>query len=229
MNEINLLQINNETICPITLFGRNRSSLVTDYHKRVMSEKFSIPINYIECNFPSVSHGQMMNYVISQTIDSIQPDYYWFLDNDSCILKKRCIDIMYDFVKNKQTIAGQFWQSNHLVGPNGQIPHPYISQAFLWFPTTLFYKLGRHDLDHWVPGCDTAENLTYKAKFGGYAVAGFYPSSSVIKNCDLDNGQKFGMGNIYGENLMCHASQQDNPESEKWFIETCQKVLKNLF
>lgn len=224
---LNLIEINNEKILPIVIYGDNRSNQVTQWHENVMVHHFGLKMNYVKCPFPNVSHGQMMNHIINETIGSLKPDYYWFCDHDAIILKKECIDIMYDFVKNKQTIAGQFWQSNHKTGPNGMVPHPYISQAFLWFPTDLYKKLGRPDMDHWIPSSDTAEELTYQVKLNGYGVAGFYPSSSVIQNCDLDNGCKFGMGNIYGDKLMAHTSQQDNPESEKWFISMCSNTVEN--
>ena len=226
---LNLFQKNNETILPIVLFGGNRDEQIVQYHKKVMVDYFKIPFNYIECPFPSVSHGFCMNQIINRTIDSIKPDYYWFCDNDSIILKEEALDIMYDFVKNKYTIAGQIWQSNHKKGPNGMIPHPYISQAFIWFSTSLFNKLGRPDCDHWVERSDTAEEITYKAKENGYIVAGLYPSHSVDPNTDLDNGCRYGLGNTYGSDLMYHASQQNNPKSKDLFIEKCQEVLNGKF
>lgn len=224
-----LLKTNNETILTVTFFGGNRSQKVLEYHKKVMVDYFNIPVNYVECPFPSVSHGYCMNQVISRTIDTIKPDYYWFLDNDAIILKKECIDIMYDFVKNKMTIAGQIWQSNHKKGPNGMIPHPYVSQAFIWFSSELYKKLGSPDCDHWIERSDTAEEITYQAKFKGYCIAGFYPSHSVDANTDLDNGCRYGLGNTYGPDLMYHCSQAPDTRHESLFINKCQEVLDGKF
>lgn len=221
--------INNETILPVVLFGENRDVEITNYHKKVMFDYFGIPFNYVSCPFPYVSHGLCMNEVISLTIDSLKPDYYWFCDNDAIILKKECIDIMYDMVKNKMTLAGQIWQSNHKKGPNGMIPHPYISQAFMWLSRDLYNNLGRPTCDDKIERSDTAEEITYFAKEKGYFIAGCYPSHSVIKNVDLDNGFKYGLSNTYGPNLMYHASQQDNPESKNLFIEKCKEVLNGKF
>lgn len=223
------LEINDEKILIVTLYGVNRSNRVLEYHKKVMVDHFGLPVNYIQCPFPGVSHGYCMNQVLKQTLDSeFRPDYYWFLDNDAIILKKECVDIFYNLIKNKVTIAGQIWQSNHKLGPNGMIPHPYISQACLLFSSDLYDKLGRPDCDHFNPRSDTAEEITYFAKEKGYCIAGFYPSFSVELNTDLDNGCRYGLGNIYGPNLSYHCSQANNPKHEGIFIETCEKVLNNL-
>jgi hypothetical protein len=227
--DFNLLHINNETILPIVLFGENRNKEVTLYHKKVMVDHFNIPFNYLTGPFPHVSHGSCMDQIISSTIDSIKPDYYWFCDHDAIILKKECIDIMYNFVKNKITIAGQIWQSNHKNGPNGMIPHPYVSQAFIWFPTKLYNELGRPTCDDKIERSDTAEEITYLAKQKGYFIAGCYPSSSIVKNTDLDNGCRYGLGNTYGPDLMYHVSQQGDPRSTELFVEKCKEVLNGKF
>ena len=225
--------INGETILPITLFGRNRSGKVLEYHKKVMVNYFGLNINYIECPFPGVSHGQMLDIVIQNSIDTIKPTFFWTLDNDALILKKECINIMYDLVKNKMTLAGQMWQSNHLKGPNGQIPHPYISQAFAWFSRELYDGLNRPSLNHYEDspgfGGDTMEKLTYKAKQNGYCIAGFYPSYSFEANTDLDNGCKYGLSNIYGPHLSYHCSQANHEKHEDLFVKMDNRVLNGEF
>lgn len=227
--QIKHLNINGETVLPIVLYGENRSNSVLQYHQKVMEGYFGLPINYIKCPFPSFSHGFCMNQIINSTIDSVKPDYYWFLDNDAIILKDECISIMYNMVKNKMTVAGQIWQSNHKKGPNGMIPHPYISQAFIWFSRELFNKLGRPDCDHFIPRSDTAEEITYKAKEMGYCIAGFYPSHCEEANTDLDNGCRYGLGNTYGPDLMYHCSQAPHPKHESLFIAKCEEVLSGKY
>lgn len=229
IENLKLLTINNETILPIVLYGENRNIEVTEYHKKVMEGYFNLPINYVAAPFPYMSHGACMDKVIRETIDTIKPDYYWFCDHDSIILKKECVDIMYDLVKNKMTIAGQMWQSNHKKGPNGMIPHPYVSQAFIWFSTNLYNELGRPTCDDKVDRSDTAEEITYAAKLKGKAIAGFYPTHSVEYICDLDNGCRYGLGNTYGSNLMYHVSFQTDSRSTPLFIEKCNEVLNGKF
>jgi len=51
---LRLFEINNETILPIVLFGKNRDQEITLHHKKVMVDYFNIPFNYIECPFPGV-------------------------------------------------------------------------------------------------------------------------------------------------------------------------------
>lgn len=232
-SQVNLqyVQINGETILPITLYGNNRSQEVTNWHRRVMVDYLNIPINYLECPFPGVSHGDMMNRWINATMDnpSTRPTYYLWLDNDAIFLKHGVLELVYSMVVNKITVYGQAWQSNHKYGPNGSIPHAYASQACLMYPTELYEKLGRPDMDHWLSRSDTAEELTYHAKLKGYQVALIYPSHSEVADTPLDNGCRYGLGNTYGPNLMYHVSQQSNPCSEPLFIEKCKEVIAGKY
>ena len=45
------------------------------------------------------------------------------------------------------------------------------------------------------------------------------------KKFDVDNGLKFGMGNIFGDNMIFHSMCQDNPRSAELFINKCKEVL----
>lgn len=231
---MNLITINNETILPIVLYGKNRSTGVLEYHKKVMVEKFGFPMNYIEAPFPMVSHGTCANQMVLSTIDTIKPTYYWLCDFDSIFLKKYTFNIMYDTVKFKNAIWGQATQSNHKKGPNQMIPHAYASQGCLCFPTELYDKLGRPNLDHYSEqteefGGDTCELLTYAAKENGYIVSLVYPSHSIVSNSELDNGCIFGRGNTYGIDLMYHQMQNDSPLSAGEFIAKCQEVLDRKY
>jgi hypothetical protein len=67
-----LHSINNETILPIVLFGNNRDSEITNYHRQVMVEYFNIPFNYVSCPFPYVSHGLCMDEVINKIIQKVK-------------------------------------------------------------------------------------------------------------------------------------------------------------
>lgn len=230
--ELKLIEKNGEKILAICLHGANRNPELLEWHKKVMVDKFGLAINYIEAPFPGVSHGQMMNYVISQTIDSIKPDYYWFIDNDCIILKKECIDIMYDLVKRKSGIAGHVQNSNHKKNKvSNSVIHPYVSQAFIWFPAELYKKLGSPCMDHWSEGTneyggDTAERLTLAAKKAGGIISLIYPSNVVLPNSPLDADLIFGMGNTFSD-IIFHSMQQNNPEASKLFVQKCKEVLEN--
>lgn len=228
-NNYKLIKINGETILAVTLFGRNRDMEVTEWNKKVMVDYFKFDINYVEAPFPGVSHGYCMNLIITETIDTLKPDYYLFIDNDAIFLKKDVLSLIYRLTNNKMTLFGHAWQSNHKKGPNGMIPHAYASQATVCFSRELYNNLGRPDCDHWIPRSDTAEEITYRAKELGYIVALIYPSHSVDPNTDLDNGCKFGLGNTYGPGLMYHVSQQGDPRSKDLFIEKCKEVLSDKY
>lgn len=230
-----LITINGETILPIVLYGSQNEPEYKEYHSKVMESKFGLEMNYVECPFPNVSHGQMMNEAIRQTIDSsVKPDYYLWIDSDAIFMRRECLDLIYSFVSNKITLFGHAWQSNHKKGPNGMIPHPYASQATLCFSRELYNKLNRPDCDHWSDGTDefggdTAERITYEAEKRGYIISLIYPSHSVKYTTDLGNGCKFGQGNTYGDNLMYHVSRRDLPDSKELFVKKCQEVLDGKY
>lgn len=232
--ELKLINHNNETILAITLWGSYRNTEIIKWHKKVMVDKFGLDINYIEAPFPNISHGYCMNQIIGATIDSIKPDYYWFLDSDCIILKKETFNIFYDLVKHKKGIAGHVQQSNHKKNRiTESLIHPYASQAFLWFPSELYNKLNRPCMDHWSEGSDeyggdTAERLSYETKKAGGIVSLIYPSNVYLKNSNIDSGLMFGLGNTFSD-LIYHSMQQDNPKSQELFIEKCKSVLNGDF
>lgn len=230
---MDLLTINGDTVAIITLYGDNRHPEVTEWHKRVMVGHFGLPVNYVKCPFPGVSHGYCMNRVLEQTVDAPgAPDHYLWCDNDNVMLCREALGRAYQQVRDGVTIWGQAWQSNHLVGPNDMVPHPYASQACLMFSREVYNALGRPDMDHHVTHCDTAENLTYRAKRGGYNVSLLYPSYSVLADTPLDNGMRYGMGNTYGplsRPLWHHTSSAPNPRHVEVFAETCKMVIVNAF
>lgn len=227
------VSINNEKIAIITLYGPNRNLEVMAWHQRVMVDHFQLPVNYIECPFPNASHGFFMNAVIRDTIDSSDaPDYYYWIDNDCIQLRKEALQMAYLKASDKMTIFGHAWQSNHKIGPNGQIAHPYAAPACLFYSTKMYNDLGRPDMDHWIARSDTSEEFTYIAKQKGYNISLIYPSFSFTYEHNLDNGLVYGMGNIYGplnRPLWHHTSSSGHPRHPEIFIKTCQKVIENSF
>lgn len=225
--------IDNESIAVICLYGDNRNVDVITWHARVLINHFNLHVNYVKGVFPYQSHGWHMNQLISQTIDQPDaPDYYFWLDNDCVPLRREALGLAYQQVRDKMTIWGHAWQSNHLKGPNGMIPHPYASQACLMFSTELYNRLGRPSMDHTVEHCDTAENLTYAAKKGGFNVSLLYPSHSILADTPLDNGMRYGMGNTYGPQerpLWFHCSSAPHSRHVEAFTETCKMVMCDSF
>lgn len=231
VSNLQMVSINSETILPITLYGTNRSLRVTEWHRRVMVDYLGIPINYIEAPFHlGASHGQVMNYVLAQTLDAQNaPDYYWWWDNDCIALDRSIIEHVYNTVKNKKTLWGQAWNSSHKTGPNGTNQHPYASQACLCFSRSLYNALGRPDCDHNNPRSDTAEEITWACEEKGYTLALQYPSYSDTKTTQLSGSCWYGRGNVYGPDLTYHESRADLEDHEERFIHKCQEVLSHKY
>lgn len=222
-----------ETVLIVTLHGPNRHSEVLQWHKRVMVEHFGVLVNYIEAPFPAVSHGACINQLLMQTVDlPTAPDYYMLLDMDCVALRAEALMLAYQQARDKMTVWGHAWQSNHKPGPNGTDTHAYASQACLMFHRSVYLALGRPDMDHWIPRSDTAEEMTYLAKAAGYNVSLLYPSYSVLKDTPLDNGMGQGMGNTYGpltRPLWHHTSHSPNTRHVEVFVKTCKLVLADAF
>lgn len=232
MSGLQKLSINGESIAIVTIFGDNRNPEVTQWHKVVMADHFGLPVNYVKCPFPARSHGYFMNSVLAQTIDKEgAPDYYLFIENDAIFLRKDAISLIYEIVRNKITIFGQAWESRHKVGPNGHYEHPYAGPATLCFSREMYNALGRPDMDHWIARSDTAEEMTYQAKFKGYIVSLIYPSHSIEANTPLDNGCSQGFSNTYGPlpGWFYHCSQAGNPKHVEVFVGKCKEVLDGNF
>lgn len=215
-----------ETVAFITLYGVNRSPEVTKWHRRVMVEHHGLPVNYIECPFHlGASHGQMMNHVLAQTVDtSSAPTYYWWLDNDALLLKKEVVAHAWWIVRGKQTLWGQAWRNSHKPKPRAG-DHPYCSQACLLLSRDLYKALGRPDCDHHGLRSDTAEELTYACEAQGYSVCLQWPSYSDTHTTELGQISSYGRGNVYGPNLTYHESRADLPGHVERFIAKCQWVL----
>ncbi len=222
--------IDGESIAFITLYGENRSSEVTEWHQKVMTEHFSLPINYIKVPFENgVSHGWAMNEVLKQTLDSLErPTYYGFIDNDAFFLKKNAVSIIHSIVSNKLTLFGHGWNSQHKTKPRGG-NHPYASQATIFFASELYDVCGRPNMDHHNPRSDTAEEFTFEIENRGYILSLIYPSSCTHGGSPLSQTANYGRGNIYGPNLMFHQSRADLPDHVDGFVNVCKRVISGEF
>lgn len=219
-----------DRIACITLYGDNRSPEVTEWHRRVMVEHFGVPVNYLRCPFPGVSHGQCMNHVLTQTVDTPEaPDIYWWLDNDALILRPEAIDQLCGKVADRHTLWGQAWTSAHKVGPNGTPQHPYASQACMAFARDLYVALGRPDCDHHNPRSDTAEELTYAVEERGFTLALQYPSHSETRTTALSQSAAYGRGNIYGPGLTYHESRADLEGHVERFVAMAKRVIAGAY
>lgn len=231
VSNLQMVSINGETILPITLYGTNRSLRVTEWHRRVMVDYLGIPINYVEAPFHlGASHGQVMNEITRLTINAgaARPTYYLWLDNDAFFMRKGVLEMIYNIVYNKITLFGHAWNAQHKTKPRGG-NHPYASQATLCYSSSLYNACGRPNLDHHNPRSDTAEELTFEVEERGYILSLIYPSAFVRGGSPISQTAEYGMGNIYGPNLMYHCSRADLPSHEDTFIEMAKRVVSGEF
>ncbi len=222
---------NGETVALITLFGANRSLEVMKWHRRVMVDKWHLPVNYIECPFPAVSHGAMMNEVLARTIDTPNaPTYYGWIDNDCIFLRGDVLSHVVNMIANKQTVWGSGWKSAHKVKPRGG-DHVYCSQACLFFSREMYLALGKPDCDHHNPRSDTSEEICYAAESKGFTVAVQYPSYSDTHTTELGQVSSYGRGNIYGPapGWVFHESRADQEGHSDRFVTMAKSVIAGEF
>lgn len=237
--ELKIIKKNNESILVVCPFGKNRSSSVLTWNKRVF-EHFNIPINYLEFNFSAgLSHGSALDYIVNKTKDIV--DYWIFIDSDLIPLRKDLIDIYYDKLKDKETIISTVGQSNHLKGPNGEYSHPYAYGSGLGISKELYLKLGSPSFNEDNIHSDTAEQITYAAERLGFNVCLIWPKSVVglsdsqCEKLNMDKQYKkskvgqfeFGYQTVYGNNLWFHCMVAPADDHEQKFIEKCQEVIGN--
>ncbi len=221
-----------ETVAFITLYGVNRSSIVTEWHQRVMVGHWGLPVNYIQCPFDlGVSHGTMMNQVLAETIDQPNaPDYYWWWDNDCILLRRELIDDVLSIVANKRTLWGQAWNSMHVKGPNGSVQHPYASQACCCLSRKLYNTIGRPSCD-WTPRGDTLEEVTYLVEEKGLTLALQYPSSSDEPyTVSLSQSCRYGRSIAYDSPVSSyHETRADLPGASDRFVAMAKRVIVGEF
>ena len=128
--DIKIIERDGEKILPVCLYGKNRNEDVLTWQKRVFS-KFNLPLNYIECPFHIAGHGDFAQNIVNQTISSV--DYYIFVDMDAIPLKHDIYDRIYERIKDKNTVWGLAWSSNHR-SPS----HIHCAGCFLGFSKDLY-------------------------------------------------------------------------------------------
>lgn len=234
--EIKVSIINNEKIVQVCLHSDSIDKDILEYHKKVFN-KYNSLINYVKFPFNlGFSHGQGIDWFIENTINDT--DYWLFWDSDCIPTRLDYLQIMYDKVKDKETLMGQIQQSNHLKNLiRTDENHPYIGTSGMFLSKELYLKLGRPSF-HFNDYCDTGELLTYKCEEMGYNVSAIWPKSceelteEECKNAVIDYKHKksrvgcfyFGLGTQYGS-LQYHAMCGCVPRSKKLFIDKCKEIL----
>lgn len=224
-----------ETILPVIFYGGNRSPEFLEWNKKVI-QHLDIPMNYVECGFPGISHGFAMDYFTMRTHD--KADYWLFMETDSIPLRKDFYQDLYWKVQNKRGIVSGAQQSNHKNSPNGDKNHPYAGPHCLMMPTSLHSKLGTPSFDHNNSRSDTAEEITYKCEELGYSVSLIWPSEVIgfseaeckthgipIEHKKWKCGSFFcGPKTTYSD-IYYHAYSQNVPSCLEHFIEKCKLIL----
>lgn len=227
--QLKLIQKNNENVLAVTFYGQNRNNTVLEAQKKVF-EHFNFPVNYIEWPFHITGHGQAIQHLINQSI-AAPIDYYLFIDMDAVALRKDFIDDIYDKIRDKKTIYGPSWTSNHK-SPN----HVHAASCFIAFSRELYIKLGQPTMTDLIPRSDTGEELSYVASEKGYNICLVYPKSfceltdeecketSNPKYWNLGGRLKYGLMTQYSD-IFIHCGMQNIKRGNQLFIQKCKEII----
>ena len=232
IEKLKLLNVDDEKVLISTFIGDNRDQEVFEFHQKVFN-KYNIPINYIYAPFSQgISYGSLIDkYVeISKSIT----DYFIFFDVDAIPLSENFIEVIYDKIRDKDTIWGISQQSNH-IKKNGRIQHPYAGFSTCGFSKALYAKIGEPSFRETHRG-DIGEELTWCCEEKGYNICLSYPTefhelteeeikgSGNSKYWTVNNEIKYGLGTTFG-GMFYHSFMQNVPRSKSIFIEKCIDTL----
>jgi hypothetical protein len=230
MNNMNIacIQHNKENICVMIPMGERTDKEILAHNKQVF-DHLNIPVNYI--TFPPVqycSHGNALEWFVKNTLELV--DYYIFFETDSIPLRRDIIDVIYNKLKDKQTLFGAVQQSNHK-----NKNHPCVGPHFLCFSKELYIKLGMPSLNDHLLRSDTAEELTWEVENQGYNLSLVYPSnyygltdeemkaSGNPRYWDLGNGFRYGLCTSFRD-YSFHVGTK-SPRSKQMFIDKCNEIV----
>jgi hypothetical protein len=231
--QLKVIQKNNESILPITFYGKNRNENVLKYHKKVF-DFYNISNNYIEFPFHQTGHGDAMQWLINQTIN-LDIDYYWFCDMDCIPLRSDFVDILYSKIADKETVFGTSQTANHKKFAD----HIYIGSPCLAFSKKLYLDLGSPLMTDTNERSDTGQEISWLCQEKGKIISYMWPShhhdlteeemksSGNPKYFKLGNYHKYGLGTSYG-NLIFHSFMQSLPRSADLFISKAKSILNQL-
>lgn len=237
LENLQLTQINGENICEISICSDNRNLEIPPWQKKVF-DKFGSKINQLFFPFSKgLSHGWSLDWIMNEIKDRKDIDYLIFFENDSIPLRKDYLNVIYDKIKDKETIFGVSQNSNHKLGTDGKtLVHPYPATPFS-FSIELYNKLERPTFDHHIPRSDTYEELAYKCEEMGYNVCMVWPRSvrglteSEAKELNCPTLKSHIIQNVYGGygtqagSLFFHMYFSPIHNHAELFIERCKQVL----
>ena len=204
----------------------------TSYHNRM-----GFPINYIKIDYRTINHGQAMNNIIDR-LSEAGIDHFVFLDNDALILRRDGAKIIYNHLKDGNTLFGGAQNSNHI---NINPKHPFVQPSTFCISRSLYDKLGRPQLgDHFNRHrSDTCEEATWLCQEKGYTVSMLFPShyseltdeeaaeSGAPKAWPLTDTLNYGIGTTYGD-LFFHSGMQGIDRSYDLLKNKGGEVLRAL-
>lgn len=231
--ELKAISKNGETILPVCFIGKNRNQEVVDWHKKVM-DFYGISMNYIEWDFYRSGHGDAIQWWINQVINSnLAVDYFWFIDMDCIPTRGDFVDVLYDKIKDKQTIFGPALATNHRAEIKN---HIYAAAFCLSFSKQLYLELNRPLMTDVIPRSDNSQELTWRCQEQGKIISYMWPTSHSIltedemkksgnpKCFNLGEHLTYGLGTQYGDYIF-HGFMQSVPRSAELFIQKCKEIL----
>jgi hypothetical protein len=234
-----LTEINGEKICQISICSDNRHLEIPPYQKLVF-DKFKTPINQLFFPFSrGLSHGQVLDWIMNKIKDRKDITYIGFWENDSCPMRPDYLNIVYDKIKDKETVMGSAQRSQHKIKMDGTTHHIYEATPF-FISIDLYNKICRPSFDHHIPRSDTFEEISFKVKEFGYQTVtvwpkntrGLTPEEMKELHCETSRAalvQEITSGycTVFGNNLWYHSYFSPVSTHVKYTIDKFKEILES--
>ncbi len=200
-----------------TLYWDNTPAEIIDNHKKVV-DYFNIPVNYYGEN---TRHGQWMDRVCNHS----SSDIIGFFDSDCIPLSKEKIVECVQYVAKTSTFLGIAQVSNHILPKS----HVYAAPAFFLTTKKCWESISTSFLE--TRRSDVGEEFCYNAENKGIRYRCLYPTSFDSEPVEgvwpLGNYGYYGIGTVF-DNTVFHLYQVRTGNNIEKFVDTCDKVLKQI-
>jgi len=159
-----------------------------------------------------LSHSAAIDFYVTLH----KADVYIFFDLDCIPLNDTIVKRAIEYAKAGK-VFGCAQNANHI--PNNK---DYASSFFIAFSEETFNKVERPSFAAHQYG-DVASELSYR--IGHKNVALLYPTKCENVKWQLSNGDVFGLGTTYGNDIYHAFESRHHNESEGMFLNKCKEVL----
>jgi hypothetical protein len=199
---------------------------ISKYQKLVF-DKFNFPLIQIKRPREAViSKHHLFNYeshanAMMDIIRTYSDEYMCLFDVDCIPLNSSVLDVLFEQIKDNNTLAGALGFANHKSDSM-----PYIHPCFMGFNRQLYFDIGEPDFREHGSG-DIADNFTRACVSHSKKIRPWLPTSNIDNVWTIKYNNevlKFGHGTIYSD-MVYHQFEIRNAVQHDAFIQKCIEII----